>query len=132
MQTFVPVEALFKGRHFDGQIIILCVSRYTSSKLSLRDLVIMMADPGGSTSIKVGGRWVYLYRAVGKVGGTVDFFLSRNRDVNAAKAFFRRAVKNTRQPTKIHIGRLCGIASRGAGNEGDGRTSNRVRVRFAA
>lgn len=26
MQRFVPVEALFKGRHFDGQIIILCVS----------------------------------------------------------------------------------------------------------
>jgi transposase-like protein len=35
MQTFVPVEALFKGRHFDGQIIILCVSWYTSFKLSL-------------------------------------------------------------------------------------------------
>jgi hypothetical protein len=44
MQLFSPVEALFKGRHFDGQIIILCVSWYTSFKLSLRDLVIMMAD----------------------------------------------------------------------------------------
>ena len=30
MQQFVPIEALFKGRHFDGQIIILCVSWYTS------------------------------------------------------------------------------------------------------
>jgi len=28
MQRFAPVEALFKGRHFDGQIIILCVSWY--------------------------------------------------------------------------------------------------------
>jgi hypothetical protein len=46
MQPFGPVEALFKGRHFDGQIIILCVSWYTSFKLSLRDLVIMMADRG--------------------------------------------------------------------------------------
>jgi hypothetical protein len=44
MQPFGPVEALFKGRHFDGQIIILCVSWYASFKLSLRDLVIMMAD----------------------------------------------------------------------------------------
>ena len=44
MQRFAPVEALFKGRHFDGQIIILCISWYTSFKLSLRDLVIMMAD----------------------------------------------------------------------------------------
>ena len=46
MQPFVPVEALFKGRHFDGQIIILFVNWYTSFKLSLRDLVIMMADRG--------------------------------------------------------------------------------------
>ena len=43
MQVFGPVEAPFKGRHFDGHIIILCVSWYTSFKLSLRDLVIMMA-----------------------------------------------------------------------------------------
>jgi hypothetical protein len=46
MQPFATVEALFKGRHFDGQINILCVSWYTSFKLSLRDLVIMMADRG--------------------------------------------------------------------------------------
>jgi transposase-like protein len=48
MQRFVLVEALFKGRHFDRQIIILCVSWYTSFKLSLRDLVIMMADRGAT------------------------------------------------------------------------------------
>jgi transposase-like protein len=46
MQRFVPMEDLFKGRHFDGQIIILCVAWYTSFTLSLRDLVIMMADRG--------------------------------------------------------------------------------------
>src|SRR5215468_1898252 len=46
MQRFVPIEALLKGRHFDRQIIILCVSWYTRFKLSLRDLVIMMADRG--------------------------------------------------------------------------------------
>jgi len=55
------------------------------------------------TYIKVGGRWVYLYRAVDKAGRTVDFSLSRNRDVNAAKTFFRSAMKNTRQPTKITL-----------------------------
>ena len=38
MQRFVPIEDLFKGRHFDRQIIVLCVSWYTSFKLSLRDL----------------------------------------------------------------------------------------------
>src|ERR1700692_2999354 len=29
----------------------------------------------GRDLYKVGGRWVYLYRAVDKAGGTVDFFL---------------------------------------------------------
>jgi transposase-like protein len=33
----------------------------------------------------------------------VDFFLSRNRDVNAAKSFLRSAMKNTRVPTKVTL-----------------------------
>ena len=44
MQRFVPIEEMFKGRHFDRQLIVLCVSWYASFKLSLRDLVIMMGD----------------------------------------------------------------------------------------
>jgi transposase-like protein len=55
------------------------------------------------TYIKVRGQWVYLYRAVDKAGQTVDFFLSRNRDVNAAQGFLRSAMKNTRKPTKITL-----------------------------
>jgi len=51
------------------------------------------------TYIKVDGRWVYLYRAVDKAGRTVDFLLSRNRDMNAAKSFLRNAMNNTRTPT---------------------------------
>ena len=61
MQQFVSVEALFKGRHFDGQIIILCVSWYTSFKLSLRDLVIMMADRGIALTHTTILRWVQRY-----------------------------------------------------------------------
>jgi hypothetical protein len=33
------IEDLFKGLHFDRQVIVLCVSWYASFKLSLRDLV---------------------------------------------------------------------------------------------
>ena len=46
---------------------------------------------------------MYLYRAVDKAGKTVDFYLSKNRDVNAAKAFLREAVKGQRTPTKITL-----------------------------
>src|SRR5437867_6032551 len=61
MQRFVPIEDLFKGRHFDRQIIVLCVSWYTSFKLSLRDLVIMMADRGISVTHTTILRWVQRY-----------------------------------------------------------------------
>ena len=57
------------------------------------------AWPAGSswrvdeTYVKIRGRWVHLYRAVDREGSTVDFRLSARRDVAAAKAFFRRAIK---------------------------------------
>ena len=139
MRQLVPVEELFKGRHFDQEIIVLCVRWYLSYKLSYRDLVAMMGERGiglahttilrwvqhytpefekrwkryarsvgGSwrcdeTYIKVKGAWQYLYRAVDKAGKTVDFYLSRKRDVNAAKAFFRKAMLEQRTPTKITL-----------------------------
>src|ERR1700722_9522881 len=49
---------------------------------------------GGGTYVKVRGVWVYLYRAVDKAGKTVEFYLSRTRDVNAARAFLCKAMKN--------------------------------------
>ena len=42
------------------------------------------------TYIKVRGEWRYLYRAVDKHGNPVDFLLTANRDLDAAKRFFRK------------------------------------------
>ncbi len=44
------------------------------------------------TYIKVGGQWKYLYRAVDRLGQTVDFLLTAHRDVAAARRFFDRAI----------------------------------------
>jgi transposase-like protein len=46
---------------------------------------------------------MYLYRAVDRTGKTVDFYLSKNRDVNAAKAFLPKAMKGQRTPTEITL-----------------------------
>jgi transposase-like protein len=165
MPRFVPVEELFKGRHFDQEIVVLCVRWYLSFKLSYRDLVAMMSERGvgiahttilrwvqhytadfekrwrrfagtvggfwrmDETYIKVRGEWMYLYRAVDKAGRTVDFHLSRKRDVNAAKAFLRKAMKGQRIPTKITLDAYAASHRAVAELKDNGEVPQRVPVR---
>jgi transposase-like protein len=46
MARFLGLEELFEGRHFDREIIVLCVRWYLRFKLSFRDLVEMMGERG--------------------------------------------------------------------------------------
>jgi len=52
------LEGMFDGRHFDREIIVLCVRWYLRYKLSLRDLVEMMAERGLSLAHTTIMRWV--------------------------------------------------------------------------
>jgi transposase-like protein len=49
---------MFKGRHFEQSVILLCVRWYLSYGLSLRDLKEMMAERGISVDHSTIHRWV--------------------------------------------------------------------------
>jgi len=49
---------MFKGRHFDQSVILLCVRWYLAYNLSLRDLEEMMAERGLSVDHSTVHRWV--------------------------------------------------------------------------
>ncbi len=55
------------------------------------------------TYILVAGQWKYLYRAVDKLGQTVDFLLTARRDEAAARRFFEQAIDLHDMPKTITI-----------------------------
>ena len=46
------------------------------------------------TYIKIKGEKMYLYRAIDSEGNTIDFYLSRRRNADAAKRFLRICLKS--------------------------------------
>ena len=52
---------MFKGRHFERSVILLCVRWYLAYNLSLRDLEEMMAERGLSVDHSTVHRWVVYY-----------------------------------------------------------------------
>lgn len=48
------------------------------------------------TSIKVTGRWRYVYRAIDQFGQVIEVFMSTRRDAAAAGRFFKRAISTTK------------------------------------
>ena len=69
-------------------------------KLSVRFRAALVLTPHcGSvrideTYVKIRGKWRYLYRAIDKHGNPVDFLLTAKRDLDAAKRFFRKMLKD--------------------------------------
>jgi putative transposase len=54
-------DAVFKGRHFDQSVILLCVRWYLAYNLSLRNLEEMMAERGISVDHATVHRWTIHY-----------------------------------------------------------------------
>jgi transposase, IS6 family len=81
--------ALFRGRHFADEIIVLCVRWYLRYSLSYRDLTEIMCER--NLSIDPSTIW-RVYRAVDSTGATIDFLLSESRDLTSARRFFQKAL----------------------------------------
>ena len=57
-------SALFRGRHFPDEIILLCVRWYLRYSLSYRDLEEIMTERGLSVDHSTIARWVLRYAPV--------------------------------------------------------------------
>jgi transposase-like protein len=55
------------------------------------------------TYVKINGTWYYLYRALDKLGKTVDFLLLNRRNTQAAKTFFSKSFKSSGVPFVINV-----------------------------
>ena len=88
------------------------------------------------TYIKLGGKWVFLYRAVDERGKTIESYLIRTRDKAAAKAFFRKALKHHGQPRTITLDGFepshSALREMGMRNEFNFRWENPVKIRSCA
>jgi len=80
----------------------------------------------------VAGRWAYLYRAVDSAGETIEFMLSPNRDMIAAKLFLRFALSTGGpKPRVINVDGHPAYASAVAELKESGELSRRCRCRTA-
>jgi transposase-like protein len=58
MSKLKDIEGLFNGRHFDREVIVLCVRWYLRYELSFRGIAEMMAERGLSLAHTTIMRWV--------------------------------------------------------------------------
>src|SRR4051794_34880626 len=76
---------------------------------------------------------MYWYRAVDQHGKTVESYLSRTRDMAAAKAFFRQALKLHGEPRTITLDGFepshAALRRMGMNNEFHFRWKNPVKIR---
>ena len=70
MAGFLSLDELFEGRHFDREIIVLCVRWYLRFKLSFRDLVEMMAERNLSIATPPSCAGCIVMRRSSSVAGT--------------------------------------------------------------
>jgi len=62
------------------------------------------------TYVKVAGVWRYVYRAVDQHGQVIDVYVSKHRDITAARTFFTTAVAVHGEPAEVITDRAAPLA----------------------
>ena len=108
------MDNLFSGRHFDREVITLCVRWYLRFRLSFRDLVEMMAERGLNVAHTTILRWVQRYvpefikrwkRLVRPVGGRGASTRHMSRYAGTGFTSTGRWIKPGRRSTSDSAGR---------------------------
>jgi IS6 family transposase len=97
-----------RGFILDRSTIYRWVQEYsTEIKNRIKPHLKMTSDSWklDETYLKIKGVWYYLYRAIDKQGNTLDWMLSKNRNKQAAKRFFKKLLGNlhTVDPRVINV-----------------------------
>lgn len=93
---------MFKGRHFDRSVILLCVRWYVAYNLSLRNLEEMMAERGISVDHATVQRWIVRFAriagAVQAVQASRHWQVARRRDICQGARALDVSLPGHRQP----------------------------------
>jgi transposase-like protein len=113
------IEELFRGRHFDREVIILCVRWYLRYKLSFRDLVEMMSERGLQLARTTILRWVQRFapeftkrrdrfgRPAGRSWRVDETYLK----VRVQWTYLYRAVDKCGQKIDFRLSKTCDVSA---------------------
>jgi len=106
--SYREIEGLcqLRGLDIDHSTLQRWVERFTpllDTRFLQRKKKVHSSWRMDKTYIKLKGRWVFLYRAVDKYGATINFMIRKERDTQAAKSFFHKAIRENRKPEKINV-----------------------------
>ena len=91
-----------------------------------------VAELAHRRDLKVRGKWAYLYRALDKLGNTIDFYLSATRNTKAAKRFLGKALnglKDWEQPEVLNTDKAPTYAAAIAEFKAEGECPDETRHR---
>jgi transposase, IS6 family len=108
--SYRDVEKLLAehGIEVDHATVYRWVQRFTPLLIDAKRLCRHV--PGNwwfvdETYVKVGGRWIYLYRVIDQFGQVIEILVAEKRDLSATRRFFTQVLEHGPSPTEVSTDR---------------------------